>query len=117
LQGTLCNIYDLYMKLAADPATETWLLGLTGADHEFDWDSGNLTKNRKHRVEPRDVQTLIGGDFYFAGRIVEPVHSEPRWLALGEDATGRAVAGIHETRRPTARHQLSRHASKGGSAL
>ena len=113
----LCHAYGMYMKLAADPATESWLIGLTGADDEFDWDIGNLTKNRKHGIEPRHVHALIGGDFYFAGRIVEPVHSEPRWLALGEDATGRAVAGIHETRRPTARHQLSRHASKGGSAL
>ena len=98
MQGTLCNIYDLYMKLAADPATETWLLGLTGADHEFDWDSGNLTKNRKHGVEPRDVEALIGGDIYFAGRIVEPVHSEPRWLALGEDATGRRLSLVFTRR-------------------
>src|SRR6266550_3687236 len=106
LQGTLCNIYGLYMKLAADPATETWLLGLTGADHEFDWDSGNLTKNRKHGVEPRDVEALIGGDFYFAGRIVEPVHSEPRWLALGEDATGRRLSLVF-TRRGTRLRAIS----------
>jgi len=46
------------MKLVADPATERWLLGLTGADHD-----------------------------------------------------------IHQARRPTATHQLSRHASKGESAL
>ncbi len=61
------------MKLVADPATERWLIGLTGADHELEWDIGNLTKNRKHGVEPGDVQALVGGDFYFAGRIVEPV--------------------------------------------
>ena len=108
----------MYMKLAADPATESWLIRLTGAAREFDWDVGNLTKNRKHGVEPRHVHALIGGDFYFAGRIVEPVHNEPRWLALGEDATGRVVvAGIHEARRPTAPDQLSRHAPEGESAL
>ena len=94
------------MKLAADPATETWLLGLTGADHEFDWDSGNLTKNRKHGVEPRDAEALIGGDFYFAGRIVEPVRSEPRWLALGEDATGRRLSLVF-TRRGTRLQAIS----------
>jgi len=82
------------------------LIGLTGADHEFDWDIGNLTKNRKHGVEPRHVQTLIGGDFYFAGRIVEPVHSEPRWLALGEDATGRRLWLIF-TRRGDRRRPIS----------
>ena len=63
----------MYMMLAADPATEGWLIGLTGAAQEFEWDIGNLTKNRKHGVEPGDIHALIGGDFYFAGRIVEPV--------------------------------------------
>ena len=59
-----------------------------------------------HGVEPRHVQTLIGGDFYFAGRIVEPVHSEPRWLALGEDATGRRLSLIF-TRRGDRRRPIS----------
>jgi hypothetical protein len=76
----------MYKTLVADPATERWLIGLTGADDEFEWDSGNLTKNRKHGVEPEDIRALVGGDFYFAGRIVEPVHTEWRWLALGEMA-------------------------------
>jgi uncharacterized DUF497 family protein len=86
------------MRLVADPATERWLIGLTGADHEFEWDSGNLAKNRKHGVEPEDIRALVGGDFYFAGRIVEPVHTERRWLALGEDAAGRRLALIFTTR-------------------
>jgi len=42
----------MYMKLAADPVTESWLIRLTGADREFDWDVGNLTKNRIHGVGP-----------------------------------------------------------------
>jgi len=88
----------MYMKLAADPVTESWLIRLTGADREFDWDVGNLTKNRKHGIEPRHVHALIGGDFYFAGRIVEPVHNEPRWLALGEDATGRRLSLVFTRR-------------------
>ena len=86
------------MKLAGDPATERGLIGLTGADHVFEWDIGNLTKNQKHGVEPGDVQALIGGDFYFAGRIVEPVHTERRWLALGEDAAGRWLARVFTRR-------------------
>ena len=60
----VCYVYDLYMRLVADPATGRWLIGLTGAEHEFEWDSGNLTKNRKHGVEPGDIRALIGGDFY-----------------------------------------------------
>jgi uncharacterized DUF497 family protein len=86
------------MKLAADPATERWLIGLTGADHEFEWDIGNLSKNRKYGVEPGDIQALVVGDFYFAGRIVEPVHTERRGLALGEDAAGRRLALIFTRR-------------------
>jgi uncharacterized DUF497 family protein len=86
------------MKLATDSATERWLIGLTGADHELEWDSGNLIKNRKHGVEAGDVQALVGGDFYFAGRIVEPVHTERRWLALGEDAAGRRLALVFTRR-------------------
>src|SRR5947208_10684481 len=98
IAGSADDIYGMYMKLAADPVTESWLIRLTGADREFDWDVGNLTKNRKHGVGPRHVHALIGGDFYFAGRIVEPVHDEPRWLALGEDATGRRLSLVFTRR-------------------
>jgi uncharacterized DUF497 family protein len=93
----------MHMKLVADPAAERWLIGLTGADDEFDWDVGNLTKNRKHGVEPRDVHMLLTGDFYFADRIIEPVHTEPRWLALGEDATGRRLSLVFTRRDDRAR--------------
>ena len=98
LQWVVCYVYVLYMKLAVDPATEGWLIGLTGADDEFEWDIGNLTKNRKHGVEPGDIQALVVGDFYFAGRIVEPVHAERRWLALGEDAAGRRLSPVFTRR-------------------
>lgn len=86
------------MKLVADPATERWLIGLTGADDEFDWDIGNRTKNRKRGVAPGDIQALVGAEFYFAGRIVEPVHPERRRLALGEDAAGRRLALVFTRR-------------------
>ena len=86
------------MKLVPDPAAEGWLIELMGAAETFEWDTGNLTKNRKHGVEPADIQALIGGDFYLAGRIAEPVHDEPRWLVLGEDAAGRRLALIFTRR-------------------
>lgn len=86
------------MKLVADPAAERWLRMITGASGEFEWDRGNLTKHRKHDVAPGDVQALVAGDFYFAGRIVEPAHAEPRWLALGEIASGRRLALVFTRR-------------------
>jgi uncharacterized DUF497 family protein len=49
-------------------------------------------------VEPGDIRALIGRDFYFAGRIVEPAHTELRWLALGEDAAGRRLASVFTRR-------------------
>jgi uncharacterized DUF497 family protein len=86
------------MRLAPDPAAERWLLAMTGASEEFEWDSGNLTKHRKHDVEPGDIQALIAGDLYFAGRIVEPAHAEPRWLVLGENEAGRRLALVFTRR-------------------
>jgi uncharacterized DUF497 family protein len=86
------------MRLVPDPAAERWLIELTGAAEEFEWDTGNLTKNRKHGVAPVDIQALIGGDFYFAGRIAEPAHEEPRWLVLGEDPAGRRLALVFTRR-------------------
>jgi uncharacterized DUF497 family protein len=86
------------MRLVPDPNAEGWLMGLTGASAEFDWDAGNLTKNRKHGVQPQDIQALIGADFYFAGSAAEPAHDEPRWLALGEDAGGRKLALVFTRR-------------------
>jgi uncharacterized DUF497 family protein len=86
------------MRLVPDPAAERWLLTMTGAAEELERDSGNLTKHRKHDVEPGDVQALIAGDLYFAGRIVEPAHPESRWLVLGEDEAGRRLALVFTRR-------------------
>jgi uncharacterized DUF497 family protein len=86
------------MRLVPDPAAERWLLAMTGAGEEFEWDRGNLTKHRKHDVASGDIQALIAGDLYFAGRIVEPAHAEPRWLVLGENETGRRLALVFTRR-------------------
>lgn len=92
------HVYLWYMQLVPDPAAERWLLMMTGASEELEWDRGNLTKHRKHDVALGDVEALIARDFYFAGRIVEPVHAEPRWLALGENARGRRLALVFTRR-------------------
>ena len=86
------------MKLMEDSEAAAWLESLAGVSEEFDWDEGNRTKNRKHGVDPRDVEAMFLSPILFAGRIIEPSHDEPRWLALGQDGNGRPLALIFTKR-------------------
>jgi uncharacterized DUF497 family protein len=80
------------MRLAGDPEAASWLDGLAGRSEDFQWDDGNRLKSRKHQVEPEEVQELLRNPAYFAGRIIDPVHEEPRWLLLGQTLNGRRLA-------------------------
>jgi uncharacterized DUF497 family protein len=82
------------MKLTADSETAAWLERMIGGEADFDWDAGNLTKNRKHGVESMSIEAIFANVFVFEGRIVEPTHPEARWLILGQDDTGRRLALI-----------------------
>jgi uncharacterized protein len=85
------------MKLVDDPDVGAWL---TEEDLEFEWDEGNQTKSvRKHGVKVEDIEALFVHGFLFEGRIIEPAHSEPRWLLLGVDGHGRKLALIFTIRR------------------
>lgn len=64
----------------------------------LEWDDGNSLKNTKHGVEPAQVESLFGNPLLLAGRILEPAHDEPRWLALGSDDDGRRLALIFTRR-------------------
>ena len=86
------------MKLAQDSSLDEWLAGIAGAAAEFDWDTGNRAKNRKHGVAPSEVESLFHRTVFLAGRLVEPAHDEPRWLLLGETAEGRRLALIFTRR-------------------
>jgi uncharacterized DUF497 family protein len=72
------------VKLAQDGSLDEWLGGIAGAAGQLDWDAGNRAKNRKHGVEPSEVES--------------PAHDEPRWLLLGETVTGRRLALIFTRR-------------------
>ena len=87
------------MKLAQDGSLDEWLAGIAGAAGQLDWDAGNRAKNRKHDVQPSEVESLFHRTVFLAGRIVEPAHDEPRWLLLGETAAGRRLALIFTRRR------------------
>lgn len=86
------------MRIAEDPQTVRWLTNLAGVADSFDWDAGNRTKNAKHGVHVGDIEDLLRGATVFVGRIIEPIHDEPRWLLLGEDASGRRLALIFTRR-------------------
>ena len=86
------------MKLAQDGSLDEWLAGITGAQGQLDWDAGNRAKNRKHGVEPSEVESLFHRTAFLAGRIVDPPHDEPRWLLLGETIAGRRLTLIFTRR-------------------
>jgi uncharacterized protein len=80
------------MRLVDDLEAASWLDQLSGVPEDFEWDAGNRTKHRKHGVEPEDVESMFRSPLVFAGRITEPIHNEPRWLVLGQNARGRRLA-------------------------
>ena len=97
------------MRLKDDPEMAEWLDRFTG---DFDWDPGNRTKNKKHKVEPRDVESLFWRSTVLAGRITEPAHEEQRWLLLGVAQDGRELALVFSKRGQVEAYQLSMHAKK-----
>lgn len=86
------------MKISPDGSLDEWLSTIIGAAGQFDWDGGNRAKNRKHGVEPSEVESLFHHTVFLSGRIVEPTHDEPRWLLLGETDAGRRLALIFTRR-------------------
>jgi len=82
------------MRLAEDVAAAMWLDQLRGQAEDFEWDAGNLPKLQKHRVGKDDVVSMFRSPIVFAGRIIEPVHDEPRWLVLGKSEYSRKLALI-----------------------
>ncbi|MHB8420929.1 MAG: BrnT family toxin [Myxococcales bacterium] len=71
-----------------DPVAREWPEG----GPALDWDAGNATKNEKHGVSPSEIEAVVTVLPAFVGRIVEPAHSEPRRLLLGQDPRGRPLA-------------------------
>jgi uncharacterized DUF497 family protein len=86
------------MQFVDDPATAEWLAQLASGSGDFDWDAGNRTKNRKHQVEQADIEALFRFPVLFVGRIIEPGHSENRWLVLGQNEGNRQLALVFTRR-------------------
>lgn len=86
------------MRLVDDVEAAAWLEQIEGGGEDFEWDAGNRAKNRKHGVDPVDVEAMFRCPTVLAGRIVEPAHDEPRWLVLGQSAEGRRLARVFTRR-------------------
>lgn len=86
------------MKFAGDPDMADWLAQFGGRPADFEWDAGNRTKNRKHEVEPSDVEALFQQPLVFVGQITEPSHNEDRWLVFGQDSKRRRLALVFTRR-------------------
>ncbi|MBI2070134.1 MAG: BrnT family toxin [Elusimicrobia bacterium] len=81
------------MKLEPDFAALAWLEKLIPETETFDWDDGNIDKNRKHGIPDEEIESLLNQDEYiFAGEIIKPAHPEWRGLILGQSDEGRFLA-------------------------
>ncbi|OFW40322.1 MAG: hypothetical protein A3J28_10705 [Acidobacteria bacterium RIFCSPLOWO2_12_FULL_60_22] len=63
-----------------------------------EWHWGNQAKNLKHGLTLEDMESVFWQPYVFAGRTVEPAHSEWRGLFLGQTSQGRRVALIFTRR-------------------
>jgi uncharacterized DUF497 family protein len=86
------------VKRVADEEMGAWLARFTAGPEDFEWDDGNRPKLSKHGVAPDEAEEIFRLTYVLAGRIVEPAHVEPRWLALGRTAAGRLLAIIFTRR-------------------
>jgi uncharacterized DUF497 family protein len=83
------------VRLTAAPDIAEWL----GTRPQMEWNAGNSTKSQtKHGFSIADVESMLDAAVLFAGRIVEPVHDEPRYLLLGVTSGDRHAALIFTRR-------------------
>jgi uncharacterized DUF497 family protein len=90
----LPDTYAIGMRWEVDEEAVAWLATAPA----LEWDDANTQKLTKHRITRAEVAAVFARVPYLLGRIVEPAHAEPRWLALGRTATGRRVAVIFTRR-------------------
>jgi uncharacterized protein len=87
------------VKLAPDKNAAQWLQDFIPDPDNFDWDEGNELKNLKHGFSYEEIESIFWQSRYiFAGKIIEPAHSEWRGLILGITEGGRAAALIFTRR-------------------
>lgn len=87
------------MRLSLDNSVAIWLQEFIPDPDNFDWDEGNMQKNKKHGFFCEDVESVFWQEKYiFAGRIIEPFHNEWRGLILGITDDGRLTALVFTRR-------------------
>ncbi len=100
------------MRFEQDEELARWFEGLVITEEVFQWDRGNATKNVKHGVSRKEIESLFLGSFVLGGRIIEPHHIENRWIVFGESATGRNLTLIFTVRDELIRPISCRHMRK-----
>ncbi len=86
------------MQFEQDEDLARWFEELLITKEVFQWDRGNSTKNAKHGVSQKEIESLFLGSFVLGGRITEPHHIENRWVMFGESAAGRRLTLIFTVR-------------------
>lgn len=86
------------MRLGQDEEAGLWLEQLRFGAADLEWDDGNRYKSLKHDISQAEIEALLGRNFYFAGRILEPDYGEWRGLILGQTPSGRLLALIFTRR-------------------
>ena len=77
------------MKLARDPEMEMWIEMLQGTTKDFDWDSGNYSKNFKHEITAKEIEQLLEQVIVFAG-LSPPVFEGTTFIGItGAQGPGR----------------------------
>lgn len=88
----------ILMRFEQDEKLARWLEEVVLTEGVFQWDRGNATKNVKHGVSQKEIESLFFGSFVLGGKIVEPHHIENRWILFGENTTGRRLTLIFTVR-------------------
>ena len=86
------------MRFEQDEELARWFEELVITNDVFQWDRGNSTKNVKHGVSQKEIESLLLGSFVLGGRIIEPHHIENRWVLFSESMTGRRLTLIFTIR-------------------
>ncbi len=78
----------------------------------FDWDDGNIEKNKKHNVDWRDIEETFLGSRVLISEDEKHSEREARYLAYGKTNKGRILTIVFTVRKNKIRPISARDANK-----